>query len=921
MTRCRSVPHFRGGAEMRVQHLTDADFPLVLGRYTLTGSLGRGGMARVFSAEISGELGFVRRVALKFVVGVEGADGARLRAQFAQEAVLGGLLNHPGLCQVFDCGLHDGVPFLAMERIDGLTLEEYVRRLGPMPAPLAVQVTAQAARALHAAHEAEGTDGPLRLVHRDLKPSNIMVTWGGTVKVMDFGIARTALRDRESTAIGVLKGTVVYMAPEQAREEPLDRRTDLFSLGSVLWSLLSGTLLFGADSIPAALFRIVQAERILEDEGRLAWAERLLPGLGDRLSEVLRDDPADRPASAREWADRLDSVLPPRKQMPSLPAWLAPARTLQPGERMAPATASDAALVARDRAAVVDATTRVPQLGGVLLQPPLPWVPKHAAFGGTLRLANYASAQTHALLGTDLFSSALVEYTQVTLFRPDPDETGVFRAELARSMRSGDEPSTFLLELRDDLKWHPPRADLQAGTYRWSAGEQAVTAHDVVFALDLMLTPGSDLRGHRFGRALDQLDSWEAVDDHTLRVRFCEPGYLQTAVLGELFPVARFLYSRGPDGDVLDAADVRARFRDHWYGPVLLGCGPYRLDSHRPQMRIELARDPAWPMDGNCFDRVHVELMQEPRQWAERLAAGRIDFMTLPSEIYRAEVLDGPPDSPFRDGSLAEGELHANTWICVAFNNERAWFRDPTVRRALGHAFRAQSLLSELGGGLGRRISGPLARSSPFYDPSVPLVAFDLPRAAEMLDAAGWIDSDGDGVREKTEGGRTVRLDFTLLVASQNTLWQEFAQRYADDLARVGVRMRLRGLPLPELIERGRSGRFDAAFLGWGGGPDPNYGQLWHSGLIDHPAGGNWARLADPEIDDLIEQLAGEFEGARRVELGRSIHRRLADLAPVIFFYSPRSACFWSRRLRGVSFSRYLPHENLRSWWFEPDGS
>ncbi len=903
---------------MRVQDLTDADFPLEIGRYTITGVLGRGGMARVFAAEAAGELGFRRPVALKFVL-AEDADRDRLVTQFAQEARLAGLLAHPGLCQVFDCGLHEGVPFLAMERVDGVTLDDLVRRRGPIPPTLAVQVVAAAARALHAAHTAEHEGRALALVHRDLKPSNLMVTRAGVVKVMDFGIARADLPDRLRTATGVIKGTVVFMAPEQVRSDPLDARTDLFALGAVLWSLLTGTLLFAADSVPAAIFRIVRVEELLRDEGRLAEADALLPGLGARLAEVLREDPADRPATARIWAEHLEALLPSRRSGPRLTDWVAGAVAAEPAHEWIPAP---------DRTPDIDDTTQVPEaaldaetepspgpIATLALRTPRGWSSDERR-GGTFRSAALASSNPHALLGVDLFSNAMVEYTHALLFRPHPTVPGEFHAEVARSMRVEDDGRTWVLELRDDLTWHAPRDDLRAGTFRWSAGEHPVTAHDVVFLLDLILSPDSTLRRDRFGSSLGRLEEWEAVDDHTLRVRFGDRDFAQMAALGELFPVPRFLYERGPDGRVLPPEQARVDFASHWYGPVLLGCGPYRIVSVRPERRIELERAPGWPLGGSPFDRIRFDLLPEPAAWAGRMKQGDLDFVVLPAGVYRAEVLEGPLDSPFRDGRLAEGTFDTNSWMCVALNNERPWFRDVRVRRALTSAFRARRFLVERVGGLGRRISGPMPPHSAFYDPDVRPVPFDPLEAEDLLDAAGWNDTDGDGIREKVLDGRRVRLDFTLLVVADNRLWQEIGARYAEDLARVGVRMRVRGTEMAEVIERGRTGRFDAMFCGWGGGPDPNFRQLWHSDHIDRPGGGNFARHQDPVTDRLIDEMDHEFDPRRRVELGRSLHRRLAEQAPVIFFYAARHACFWNPRLRGVAFSRFVPYENARAWWF-----
>jgi eukaryotic-like serine/threonine-protein kinase len=991
---------------VRIEDLTEDDLPLAVGRYTLTGVLGSGGMARVFAAEVQGELGFRRTVALKFVLAATGRDAEALAQQLAHEARLGGLLDHPSLCQVFDCGLHDGVPFIAMELVPGMTVDELVRRRGPLPPHLALEIVGQAARAIHAAHTATRYGEPLHLVHRDLKPSNLMVRPDGLVKVMDFGVARAAMPDRPETVSGTLKGTPVYMAPEQVRGDPIDHRCDLFALGSVLWSLLTGRLLFGAASMPAIVYRVSRVDEVLSLEGRLEEAEGYFPGGGELLGKLLRADPGERFSSARALADAIDALLEGMTRRPSLESWQAGAEPLS-GDREWLATsdlrgadalhashqtldtASVAAPVHPGPAPGTPENVEIPAarshligwmtalvlavalLGGGarmlapnsdpapapppapsatpmrlapslvradvgpdrdalslpdpavlasawpdphnLVGPPMRWLPADVVPGGTLHMRAFSGADPWALDVHGYLADQLREYTQTSLFRATPEDGTGPRSELAWRVTQDDAGHTLTLELRPDLFWHPPRDDLDRGTLRWKAGEHPVTAHDVVFALDVIKDPNSV--AHRgWGPYFSELRSWEAVDDHTLRLEYGTLGYEAFQRLGQVFPLPRFLYTVDQRGQPID--EPAAVVAEHWYGRAMLGCGPYRVTRWREEFALELQRDPRFPMGGNAFDVVRFDLLENFDAAAERLGRGELDFDVLPADVVRTHVLDAPPDSPFRSGQLAEGTVDLDVWFAILLNTERPWFKDPAVRRALAHAFRADGLLQEELAGLGSRITGPIPAHSPYYADDVEPLSFDLHRADDSLAAAGWRDDDGDGVREAVLDGSPIRMDFTLLFTSNRAVYADIAERVQQDMGRVGVRVRTRSVSFPERLERGGSGNFDAMLLGFGGPRELMPHEQWHSSRILDAESNNEARLRDPEIDRIAEALQIEFDRSKRIDLGHAFHRRIADLAPALWFYSPQRTAFWNRRLRGVQRVDRPLSDNPRGGWF-----
>lgn len=275
-------------------------------RYEHVMELARGGMARV-QLVMRREGEFERLYAMKRLRD-DLRDEPELRTMFVHEARVAGLVRNAHAVPVVDVGEDVDGPFLVMEYVEGLSLTAilagHVSRAKPLPIQLALRICAHAARGLHAAHELrDGSGRPLHVVHRDVSPQNILVGFDGVARVTDFGIART-LERAQSTLEGVVRGKSGYMAPEQVRLEPLDRRTDLFALGVVLFEALTGSRLYRGDIANVA-------RRILEEPP---------PDLGEHredapdsvvelLFELLAKEPARRPESARIVAERLEHTL------------------------------------------------------------------------------------------------------------------------------------------------------------------------------------------------------------------------------------------------------------------------------------------------------------------------------------------------------------------------------------------------------------------------------------------------------------------------------------------------------------------------------------------------------------------------------------------------------------------------------------
>ena len=260
-----------------------------LGHYEVSALIGEGGMGQVYQAT---DTKLNRQVALKILPEAFASDPDRL-ARFQREAQVLASLNHPGIAAIYGIEEQEGTRALVLELVEGPTLADRISK-GPIPVDEALPIAKQIAEALEAAHEAG-------VIHRDLKPANIKVREDGTVKVLDFGLAKaldpnptgdpsqSPTLTAAATQMGVIMGTAAYMSPEQARGKVVDKRADIWAFGAVLFEMLTGTKPFPGDDVSQTLARVIDRD---PDWGALP--KTLPPTLDTYLRRCLQRDPRER---------------------------------------------------------------------------------------------------------------------------------------------------------------------------------------------------------------------------------------------------------------------------------------------------------------------------------------------------------------------------------------------------------------------------------------------------------------------------------------------------------------------------------------------------------------------------------------------------------------------------------------------------
>jgi peptide/nickel transport system substrate-binding protein len=435
---------------------------------------------------------------------------------------------------------------------------------------------------------------------------------------------------------------------------------------------------------------------------------------------------------------------------------------------------------------------------------------------------------------------------------------------VAESWRFSDDRLTLTFRLRDGIRWHD--------------GE-ALTADDVVFTVDKVREPAVENRV--WAPMFRDLVELSAPDARTVVARYevAAPEALE-AWRVPLLP--RHLAGR-------DADLVTGEFSRH---PV--GCGPFRFVRYETDREIVLeANDDYW--DGRpAIDQLVFRIFPDQRTAYQALFTGELDFMHMSADLWQ-EARDSP-----RAEHLRSGIYHALSVWHIGWNARgNPFFGDPRVRRAMVHALDRDRFNESVLYGLARPGVTPFHPDTPWADPDLEPLRYDPDEARRLLDAAGWIDTDGDGVRDRD--GRP--FEFTLMIpASTQKVVDHLAAWQQESWSDIGVRAEIEKLEWQAFRQRRAEGRFDAAEASFQYTPNPDqFYDLYHSAARD--AGFNFFGLEDPEIDRLLEQGRRSFDPAIKRETYFELQRRLRELEPLTCLFHFATPVLYDRRLEEVRFN------------------
>ena len=508
---------------------------------------------------------------------------------------------------------------------------------------------------------------------------------------------------------------------------------------------------------------------------------------------------------------------------------------------------------------------------------PLSGAPGPPAYGDTFIEASIGEPSTLLpVLASDSASSDINGLVYNGLLRYDKN----LRLEgvLAESWDISDDNLTITFHLRKGVKWHDGAP---------------FTSADVLFTYQMYIDPQVPTS---YAEDFKQVARAEAPDPHIFRVTYREP----------YAPALESWSTPIHPRHLLEGLDVTKSP----LGRAPIGTGPYHLVEWKPGEKLVLEANPDYFEGRPYIRRVLYRIIPDTSTQFLELQSGGLDFMGLTPIQYATQT-----DTPAFRRSFNKYRYLAFSYSYLGYNLRKPLFQDVRVRQAIAHAIDKQEIIDGVLLGLGQAATGPYKPDTWVYNPRVKTFVFDPPAARSLLEAAGWRDSDGDGVRDR-DGQR---LAFTIVTNQGNDLRAKTAEIIQRRLKEVGIDVQIRIVEwatfLKEFIF---PGNFDVTILGWTGGPEPDQYNIWHSSKTG-PRELNFIHYRNSEVDTLLERGRRSFDQAERKRIYDRFQEILAEEQPYTFLYIGEALPAVARRFRGIEPAPAGITYNFIKWYV-PEG-
>jgi len=550
-----------------------------------------------------------------------------------------------------------------------------------------------------------------------------------------------------------------------------------------------------------------------------------------------------------------------------------------------------------------------------------PAPPNDAPRGGTINF--FFGSNPRSLNGYTLNEAQLRDYVERPVYEylakrsyNDPDR---FVPGLANKVTVSADKKVFVIHLRKGRFWHRPflTPEEQRGQLRWLAElpPQEVTAADVKFTIDVVRSRYSQTPLKTYVLDVERV---EVVDRYTVKVHWKTPGYFNLPnSVSMLLIYPKFIFGRNRIGEELPGDEAAQQFFQHWFNNKMCGSGPFRFAGFVPKQQIRLRRNPEYLGTRPAIDGIVLHIIDNADVRLQKFKAGEIDLTKVEPHQYRSEYLEGGPGSLREMVEKGEVSLKMHegfAYYYIGWNFRRAMFRDQRVRRALAHAFPKQRVIRDIYYGLGVDHDSHCHRATSSYDPNMQKIAFDLKRAAALLEKAGWKLNDA-GVREKVLEGRRTELRFSILIPNIRPVYRDFCLVYQAELKKIGVLMELELREWQKMLALLNDRDFDATSLGWASTWDSDPEQIWGSKSADIPKGSNHISYKSKELDAAIGELQREFDPEKRKLAWKKFQRIINRDDPYLFLVIPIEPWFVRNRLGNQFFGKIRPTQWLVPWF------
>lgn len=551
----------------------------------------------------------------------------------------------------------------------------------------------------------------------------------------------------------------------------------------------------------------------------------------------------------------------------------------------------------------------------ILEAPTKPLIPADAKQGGTLRRYMSATPKGFNWLtenGADV--QEVMTYVHNSFASRDKENPDKWVPELAYKIEINDDNTVYTIHLRKGVYWHVPNVDFSDPQHAWLKEPRELTAEDCVFYFQMIKNP--KVQAGAIKNYFKDMEKAEVVDKYTFKVIWKKKVHQsKSATIGGI-PLPKWLYTKTEDGEDIPEATLGTKFNNHWASRYPVGTGPYKLTKIETDKRLVLARNEDYWGVKPPITEIEYEIVKDPNTAYRETKAGQLDLTMLPPPVYKREILDGGPQSPFKKGELKYRVVDRPVYYYFGWNADSKLFSDRRVRTAMTHALNRKGIIDNVLAGLGKPLTGPYLPGHPANNPEVEIYKFDLDKARALLEEAGWKDTDGDGVREKTIDGKEIEFRFTMLAYDKPTA-RSYLSVFKEDLRKIGVIMTPEPVDWALMQKKMDERKFDAFTGGWGLGWEIDPYQIWHSSQADVPKGSNRVGFRNKRADEIIEKLRVTFDDQKRLDLLHEFHMILHKEQPYTFFYQRKDAFAWQPRVKNVEFQKLRPQDLSLPWWID----
>ncbi|MBI2435915.1 MAG: hypothetical protein HYV26_23925 [Candidatus Hydrogenedentes bacterium] len=422
-----------------------------------------------------------------------------------------------------------------------------------------------------------------------------------------------------------------------------------------------------------------------------------------------------------------------------------------------------------------------------------------------------------------------------------------------------------------------------------------LTSQDVKFTIEAILNPANDTATPR--SYLIYVQAVETPDDHTVVIKCKQPYFLHMTQFATLWAYPKHVFETGD-------------FNTHPANRQPVGTGPYKLEAWNTGQQLVLSRNENyWGEQKPHISKLVYNFIPDDQSAIQVLQQQAVDMMRVRSPQHWINQCSSPSFeakfNKFEVYSPVDGYYGSFTWI--GWNMRRPQLQDNRVRQAFTMLLDRQTILDRVFHGLGRVVSGPFFPDSPESDPNIKPWPFDPARAQQLLDEAGWKDTNSNGLRDK-DG---MELRFEWIYPTGSSEYDSLATVYKEELRKLGVEANLRPLEWASFIDSVTKRNFDACMMSWAQPVEEDPYQIWHSSQAEK--GSNYVGFNIPEADQIIEAARLEFDDAKRAEMYRRLHQIMHDEQPYTFLYNRKRMLAVDKRFQNVT--PYQLGFDIKEWW------